>query len=72
MTGKDDGPFESALVAFSVTNARAISGKTLFALVDVEMQIAGVCFAILGVTTRFVQNRTLKELSDCGCHSGCA
>jgi len=49
---KDDAESESALVMFTVTNARAISGKSLFALVDVEMQIAGVCFAILGVQAR--------------------
>jgi len=54
--GKDDPESESALVMFTVTNARAISGKSLFALVDVEMQIAGVCFAILGVQARNAPN----------------
>jgi hypothetical protein len=47
---------DSELVTFSVTNARAISGKNLFALVDVEMQIAGVCFAVLGVQARNAPN----------------
>jgi hypothetical protein len=39
-------------MTFSVTNARAIAGKDLFALVDVELQITDVCFAILGVQAR--------------------
>ena len=56
MTGKDDGQFDCALVTFSVTNARPISGKFLFALVDVEIQIAGVSFAILGVQARNAPN----------------
>ena len=56
MTGKDEGQFDTALVTFSVTNARAINSKVLFALVDVEMQIAGVCFSILGVQARNAPN----------------
>jgi hypothetical protein len=56
VVGKDDAGSESALVSFAVTSARAISGKSLFALVDVEMQIAGVCFAILGVQARNAPN----------------
>jgi stage V sporulation protein G len=39
-------------VAFTVTNARAISSKSIFALVDVEMQVAGISFSILGVQAR--------------------
>jgi hypothetical protein len=56
VTGNDDGQFDCALVTFSVANARAISGKFLFALVDVEMHIAGVSFAILGIQARNAPN----------------
>jgi hypothetical protein len=40
---------DTALVTFVVTNPRRIASKTLFALVDVEMEIASVSFTILGV-----------------------
>ena len=34
-------------VAFTVTNARAaINSKSIFALVDVEMQVVGISFSI--------------------------
>jgi hypothetical protein len=56
VTSTDDAQSDCALMTFSVTNARAISGKSLFALVDVEMQIAGVHFAILGVQARNAPN----------------
>jgi stage V sporulation protein G len=56
VTGKDEGQFDTALVTFSVTNARAINSRVLFALVDVEMQIAGVSFSILGVQARNAPN----------------
>lgn len=39
-------------VSFTVSNARPVDSKTLFALVDVEMRIAGVAFEILGVQAR--------------------
>jgi len=39
-------------IAVSVTNARAVQSKSLFALVDVEIQIAGVTFGIRGVQAR--------------------
>jgi hypothetical protein len=45
--GNSDTESSSALLTLRVTNARAISGKTLFALVDIEMKIACGCFAIL-------------------------
>ena len=51
---RSDVESDCALVTFMVGNARSISSKTLFALVDVEMQIAGVSFAILGVQARNV------------------
>jgi len=39
-------------VTFTVSNARPVISKAIFALVDVEVQIAGVCFDILGVQAR--------------------
>ncbi len=37
---------ETVPVSFVATNARAVDSKALFALVDVEMQVAGVAFSI--------------------------
>lgn len=42
----------SRTVAFTVGNARPVDSRTLFAMVDVEMRIAGVSFEILGVQAR--------------------
>ncbi len=42
----------TVLVGFTVRNARPVAGKSLFALADVEMRVAGVIFAILGVQAR--------------------
>jgi len=39
-------------ITVSVTNARAVQSKSLFALVDVEIEIAGVTFGIHGVQAR--------------------
>jgi hypothetical protein len=39
-------------VSFVVCNARPINSKSVFALVDVEMQIAEISFSILGVQAR--------------------
>jgi hypothetical protein len=44
------------LVTFTVANARPVDAKTLFALVDVEIQIAGVAFTIRGVQARRIPN----------------
>jgi hypothetical protein len=44
------------LVTFTVANARPVDSKSLFALVDVEMQIAGVTFEIRGVQARRIAN----------------
>ena len=41
-------------VIFTVSNARRIKSRQLFALVDVEMQIVGVSFVIFGVQARNV------------------
>lgn len=49
-------------VAFTVGNARPVNSKTLFALVDVEMRIAGVTFEILGVQARRAPGGTSIEL----------
>ena len=46
----------------TVTNARPVASKSLFALVDVEMRIAGVVFEILGVQARRTPNGTAVEL----------
>ena len=56
MLSNDDTRTDRAVVTFTVTNARAVSSKSLFALVDVEMEIAGVCFTILGVQARNAPN----------------
>lgn len=43
---------ETALLTFIVRNARPVSSKTLFALVDVELQFAGISLVIQGVQAR--------------------
>jgi hypothetical protein len=43
-------------VTFTVAAARPVDSKSLFALVDVEMQIAGVTFDIRGVQARRIAN----------------
>jgi stage V sporulation protein G len=43
---------ETVAMSFVVTNARPVDSRTLFALVDVEMRIAGVTFGIIGVQAR--------------------
>ena len=53
---------ECETVSFTVTNARAVDSKTLFALVDVEMRIAEVAFEILGVQARRGPGGTAIEL----------
>jgi stage V sporulation protein G len=52
MDYKDLVDAETVSVSFVVMNARPIESKALFALVDVEMQIAGVTFSIFGVQAR--------------------
>ena len=49
-------------MAFAVGNVRPVNSKTLFALVDVEMRIAGVTFEILGVQARRAPGGTSIEL----------
>lgn len=53
---------DCAPVMMTVTNARLVESKSLFALVDVEMRIAGVAFEILGVQARRMPNGTAIEL----------
>lgn len=50
------------MVTFSVSNARPVESKALFALVDVEMKVAGVAFEILGVQARRGPGGTSIEL----------
>ena len=39
-------------VTFTVLNCQALQTKSIFALVDVEMSICGVCFSIRGIQAR--------------------
>jgi stage V sporulation protein G len=50
MDGADHA--ETVTITFIVRNARPVDSKTLFALVDVEVQIAGIAFDIMGVQAR--------------------
>lgn len=43
---------ETALLTFTVRNARPVSSKTLFALVDVDLKLGGVSLQIQGVQAR--------------------
>lgn len=43
---------DTAVLTFVVSNARRIDSRTLFAMVDVEVQLAGVAFVIQGVQAR--------------------
>lgn len=52
MGGVDYAEVETVPLTFAVSNARAVDSKILFALVDVEVQIAGVAFDIIGVQAR--------------------
>ena len=48
---------DTTLMTFTVTNARAVNSKSLFALVDVEMLIAGVSLACAAERNRKPENR---------------
>jgi stage V sporulation protein G len=61
---------ETAVVTFVVTNPRRIDSRRLFALVDVEMEIAGVSFVILGVQARKVPGGTSVHLPTFKDHDG--
>ena len=52
MDDADQDGTDTIAVTFSVSNARRIDSRMLFALVDVEVQVAGVTFDILGVQAR--------------------
>ena len=52
MTIADGFEVETVGVTFTVRNARPITSKTLFALVDVQVAVAGIAFDILGVQAR--------------------
>jgi stage V sporulation protein G len=52
VNGSNDTEADTIPITFTVTNARPVDSKSVFALVDVEMQIAGVAFDILGVQAR--------------------
>jgi DNA-binding cell septation regulator SpoVG len=40
---------ETERVTFTIANLRTINSKRLYALIDVELQIAGLSFRIIGV-----------------------
>lgn len=39
-------------VTFTIANPRAVNGKSLYALVDVDIQVAGLSFRIIGIQIR--------------------
>ena len=43
---------ETERVTFTIANPRVVNSKSLYALVDVEVQVAGVSFVIVGVQVR--------------------
>ena len=43
---------ETERVTFTIANLRVINSKSLYALVDVEVQVAGLSFVIVGVQVR--------------------
>lgn len=52
MDGVDYARVETVPITITVSNARPVTSKALFALVDVEVRIAGVAFHILGIQAR--------------------
>jgi stage V sporulation protein G len=58
------------MVTFVVTNPRRIDSRKLFALVDVEMEVAGISFAIQGVQARKVPQGTSIHLPTYKDHDG--
>jgi stage V sporulation protein G len=43
---------ETERVTFTIANPRVIKSKSLYALVDVDLQVAGVSFRIIGIQIR--------------------
>jgi DNA-binding cell septation regulator SpoVG len=43
---------ETERVTFTIANPRTVNSKSLYALVDVEVQVAGLSFVIVGVQAR--------------------
>ena len=43
---------ETERVTFTIANPRTVNSKSLYALVDVEVQVAGLSFGIIGVQIR--------------------
>ena len=43
---------ETERVTFTIANPRTVNSKSLYALVDVEVQVAGLSFVIVGVQVR--------------------
>ena len=47
-----DDEDETERVTFTIANPRTVNSKSLYALVDVEVQVAGLSFGIVGVQVR--------------------
>ena len=47
-----DEAAETQCVTFTISDARVVNSKNLYALVDVEIDVAGIPFRILGVQIR--------------------
>jgi hypothetical protein len=43
---------DTAPVSFTILRVRAIETKHVYALIDVELSIAGICFTIAGIQAR--------------------
>ena len=43
---------ETERVTFTIANPRTVNSKSLYALVDVEVRVAGLSFGIIGVQVR--------------------
>lgn len=51
-TGEEIAQDDRAVMTFTVRDARPIHSKSLYALVDVELEIAGVVLVIRGIQAR--------------------
>ena len=62
-TAREAAQDDRAVVTFTVRDARPVSSKSLYALVDVELEIAGVAIVIRGIQARHAPGGgTLVEL----------
>ena len=67
-TAREAAQDDRAVVTFTVRDARPVSSKSLYALVDVELEIAGVAIVIRGIQARHAPGGgTLVELPATTC-----